>query len=432
MNISSDIGKEIYSLMCDLFPICRSITGNGVRKTLNKINDIIPLKINEVPTGTKVFDWTIPDEWNIKDAYVKDQNGNRIIDFKKSNLHVVGYSIPFEGKLRLKELKENLYTLPDQPNLIPYVTSYYEKRWGFCLSNNELLKLKEDLYDVKIDSTLKPGHLTYADLVIDGQTEEEILISTYVCHPSMANNELSGPVISTYLAKYLLELKHKPFYTYRFVFCPETIGSIVYLSQHLDHLKDKVIAGYVVNCIGDPGPFSYLQTKGENSLVDRITLHALKHSNQKYHLYSYLHRRSDERQYNSPGVDLPVGSLMRTKHASFPEYHTSADNLDFVTSNALNDSFKMYVSCIEIFENNRSYETVVLCEPHLGRRGLYPSLSRKGSSTSSRLMKDIISYSDGSNDLLWIADKINLPVWELYPLVDKLVQNENSVLKLVA
>ena len=432
MNISSDTGKGMYSLMSGLFSICRSITGNGVRETLNKINDIIPLKINEVPTGTKVFDWTVPDEWNIKDAYVKDQDGNRIIDFKKSNLHVVGYSIPFEGKLGLEELKENLYTLLEQPNLIPYVTSYYEKRWGFCLSHNEFLKLKEDLYDVKIDSTLEPGHLTYADLVIDGRTEDEILISTYVCHPSMANNELSGPVVSTFLAKHLLELKDKLFYTYRFVFCPETIGSIAYLSQHLDHLKGKVIGGYVITCIGDPGPFSYLMTKGENSLVDRITLHAVKHSNYEYRLYSFLDRRSDERQYNSPGIDLPVGSLMRTKHASYPEYHTSADNLDFVTADALDESLKMYIRCIEIFENNHSYESVVLCEPQLGRRGLYPSLSRKGSSTSSRMMKDIISYSDGSNDLLWIADKINIPVWELYPLVDKMVLNDNPVLKLVA
>jgi len=425
-------GSEMYYLMEKLFPICRSITGNGVRETLKIINNLIPLNIHEVPSCTKVFDWTIPDEWNIIDAYVKDENGKRVIDFHNSNLHVVGYSIPYEGKLSLTILKNHLHTLPDQPDLIPYVTSYYDKRWGFCLAHNELLKLKDDFYYVKIDSVLEPGHLTYADLVIDGQTEEEILISTYVCHPSMANNELSGPVVSTYLAKYLLDSKDKPFYTYRFVFCPETIGSITYLNQHLNHLKEKVIAGYVINCIGDPGPFSYLLTKSENSLVDRITLHALKHSNQEYNIFSYLERRSDERQYNSPGVDLPVGSLMRTKHASYPEYHTSGDNLDFVTQDALNESLEMYIRCIEMLENNRTYESLTICEPQLGRRGLWPNLSIKGSSTSWRLMRDIISYSDGSNDLLCIADKVNRPFWELYPIVDQLVKSKSPVLKLVA
>ena len=424
-------GGEMYSLMERLFPICRSITGDGVRETLKIINDFIPLDMHEIPSGTKVFDWTIPDEWNINDAYVKNENGTRVIDFQNSNLHLVGYSIPCEGKISLKELKNHLHTLPDQPDLIPYVTSYYDKRWGFCLAHNDLLKLKDDFYYVKIDSVLEPGHLTYADLVIDGKTEEEILISTYVCHPSMASNELSGPVVSTYLAKYLLESKDNPFYTYRFVFCPETIGSITYISQNLDHLKNNVIAGYVINCVGDPGPFSYLLTKNENNLVDRITLHALKHSNHDYNIFSYLERRSDERQYNSPGVDLPVGSLMRTKHASYPEYHTSADNLDFVTQSALNESLEMYIRCIEMIENNRTYESVTICEPQLGRRGLWPNLSIKGSSTSWRLMRDIISYSDGSNDLLYIAEKVNRPFWELYPVVDQLVKSKSSVLKLI-
>ena len=425
-------GNEMFSLLKDLFPINRSITGDGVRETLKMINALIPLDIHEIPSGTQVFDWTIPDEWNIKDAYVKDSKGKRVIDFKSSNLHIVGYSIPFEGEITRDELKNHLYFLPDQPDLIPYVTSYYERRWGFCLSYNQFKKLKDEIYYVKIDSSLKPGYLTYGDLVITGESEKEVLISTYICHPSMSNNELSGPVVSTYLAKYLLEFPEKPFYTYRFVFCPETIGSITYISQHLNHLKEKVIAGYVINCVGDPGPFSYLQTKSENSLVDRITLHALKYSNQKYNLYSYLDRRSDERQYNSPGVDLQVGSLMRTKHASYPEYHTSGDNLNFVTPDALNDSLSMYVRCIQMLENNRTYESIILCEPQLGRRGLYPSLSIKGSSDSSRMMRDIISYSDGSNDLLWIADKLNYPLWKIYPNVEKLVQGEYPVLKLVA
>ena len=419
-----DIEKKMDSLITRLFPICRSITGAGVRKTLRIIGNEIPLTIYEVSSGTDVFDWTIPDEWNIKDAYVKDEKGERVIDFRSSNIHVVGYSIPFEGKLPLDELKDHLHTLPDQPNLIPYVTSYYEKRWGFCLSHNEYVKLIDGLYEVKIDATLEPGSLTYADLVIDGESDKEVLISTYICHPSMANNELSGPVVATYLATHLIGLKNRPYYTYRFVFVPETIGAVTYISKHLEHLKKKVVAGYVVTCVGDPGSFSYLQTRQENTLVDRVTLHVLKYSGQKYKVYPFIDRRSDERQYNAPGVALPVGSLMRTKYASYPEYHTSSDDLNFVTPEALNGSMEMYKRCIQVLESNRIYNTTVLCEPHLGKRGLYPTLSKKGSSTTVRMMKDLIAYSDGKNDLLWVADKVGCPIWRLSPLIKILVQSD--------
>lgn len=420
----SGLNQQMYKLVKRLFPICRSITGNGVRKTLNIIQEKIPITQKEITSGTKVFDWTVPDEWNIKDAYVKDEKGNRIIDFKKSNLHIVGYSIPFRGKLSLKELKEHLYTLPEQPEVIPYITSYYKRRWGFCLTHNFYKKLKKGIYEVNIDSTLQPGSLTYGELIIKGKTDEEILISTYICHSSLANNELSGPVISTYLAKYLLNRKEKPRYTYRIIFIPETIGSISYLSLHKDHLKKNVIGGYVVTCIGDPGPFSYLQTRQENTLIDRVTIHALKNSEKEYKIYNFLERGSDERQYNSPGVDLPIGSLMRTKYGRYPEYHTSADNLDFITSKALFESLEMYKLCIDILEKNFKYVTTIPCEPQLGKRGLYPTLSTKKSGKSVRDMMNLLAYCDGKNELLYIAEKINRPIRSLFPIVEQLMNNK--------
>ena len=257
-----NIGTEMYNLMERLFPICRSITGAGVRKTLNILSEYIPINIIEVPSGTKVFDWDIPDEWNISDAYVENSDGKKVIDFKDNNLHVVGYSEPFNGKINLEELENHLYSLPDQPDLIPYVTSYYQRHWGFCVSENQRKQLNKGVYYVKIDSTLDSGSLTYADLVIKGRSQKEILFSTYICHPSLANNELSGPVVAAFLAKYLLEKKNN-YYTYRFVFAPETIGAILYLSTHLEYLKKNVIAGYVLTCIGDSGPFSYLQSRKE-------------------------------------------------------------------------------------------------------------------------------------------------------------------------
>lgn len=413
----------MYQLLKRLFPITRSITGNGVRETLRILREYVPLTIKEVPSGTKVFDWVVPDEWNIRDAYVKDENGKRIIDFQKSNLHLVSYSVPFEGRLSLNELKEHLHTLPDQPDVIPYVTSYYAKRWGFCLTHNQYKNLQDQIYEVKIDSSLMAGYLTYGELIIEGQTDQEVLLSTYICHPSMANNELSGPVVTTHLAKHLLEKKTKPYFTYRIIFVPETIGSITYLSLNKEHLKEHVMAGYVITSIGDPGPFSYLQTRAKNTLVDRVTMHVLQHSKKEYVLYEFWQSSSDERQYNSPGIDLPVGSLMRTKYGCYPEYHTSADNLDFVTPQALADSLEMYIRCLDVLENNHKYVATVLCEPQLGKRGLYPTLSKKTSYSSFRSMKNLISYCDGALDLVSIAEKIKCPVSQLFPIVEKLVEH---------
>lgn len=420
MFSNPDLGRRMYRLMEKLFPICRSITGEGVRETLSIIKEIIPIKIHEVPSGTKAFDWIIPDEWNIKDAYIKDEYGNRIIDFKRSNLHVVNYSIPFEGELTLDELKKHLHTLPNQPDLIPYVTSYYEKRWGFCLSQKQYDALEDIKYEVKIDSTLEPGSLTYADLVIPGESEKEILLSTYVCHPSMTNNELSGPVVTTFITKHILDKKQKPHFTYHFVLIPETIGSITYLSMHLEHLKKNIIAGYVVTCVGDNGPFSYLKTRSENTLVDKLTMHVLKHTENEFNIYDFLARESDERQYNAPGIDLPVGSLMRTKYHEYPEYHTSGDNLNFVTDKALNESLAKYILCLDSLEKNRVYKSAVLGEPHLSKYNLYPSLGKKCNKNDVNHIMDLIAYSDGNHDLLDIAEKIDCPVWKLFPIAERL------------
>ncbi len=406
-----------------LFPICRSITGNGVRETLKILREYIPIKNVEITTGTKVLDWEIPNEWNINDAYIKTSNGDKIVDFKKNNLHVLGYSEPFEGKVKLEELKNHIYTLSDQPDLIPYITSYYQRRWGFCLSEDQFKTLKNGMYEIKIDSTLEPGNLTYADLIIKGKSKKEILISTYICHPSLANNELSGPVISTFLAKYLLE-NNDNYYSYRFVFAPETIGTITYLSKHLEDLKRNVIAGYVLTCIGDSGPFSYLQSRKENTLVDRVTMHVLKHTEKEYKLYDYLARGSDERQYCSPGIDLPVGSLMRTKYGEYPEYHTSGDNMDIISSDELDKSLEKLKLCIDIIEKNRIYRSTVLGEPQLGKRGLYPTISTKTSSLNVKTMMNILAFCDGHHDLLWIAEKINEPIMVLVPIIKKLLKNE--------
>jgi len=406
-----------------LFPICRSITGNGVRKTLKIISEYIPINNTEIPTGTKVFDWVIPDEWNIKDAYIKTADGKMVVDFKENNLHLVGYSEPFEGKIKLEELEDHLYSLPDQPDLIPYVTSYYQRRWGFCLAENIRKQLKNTVYEVKIDSTLEPGNLTYADLVIKGKSKKEIIFSTYICHPSLANNELSGPVVATFLTKYLIERKNN-YYTYRFIFVPETIGAIAYLSTHLKYLRKNVIAGYVLTCIGDSGPFSYLQSRRGDTLTDRVTMHVLKHTEKEYKFYDYLARGSDERQYCAPGIDLPVGSLMRTKYGEYPEYHTSGDNMDIINPVELEKSLDKLKLYIDVIENNRIYKTTILGEPQLGKRGLYPTISTKTSAVDVKTMMNILAYCDGQNDLLWIAEKIGKPIMELFSIVETLFQND--------
>ena len=381
------IGQDIYSFCKSIFKINRSLTGEGVRETLGIIKIKLPdLKINEIPSGTKCFDWEIPKEWNVKDAYLKDFNGKKIIDFKKNNISLVGYSKPINQKISLKELLPHLFTLPNQPFAIPYITSYYKENWGFCISENEKNNLQEGEYEVFINSNLSEGSLTYGELLIKGETDNEIFISTYICHPSLANDNLSGPVLATYLSKFINEIKNR-YYSYRIIFIPETIGAIAYLSKNLNFLKTNVKAGFILTCVGDDNNYSFLPSRSGNTLSDKVALHVLNYSKKEYTKYSFLDRGSDERQYCSPDVDLPVCSVMRSKYGEFKEYHTSLDNLDLVSPNGFAGSYEMHTKIIEALENNFIYKTSVIGEPQLGKRGMYPNISTKQSISVVRNLK---------------------------------------------
>ena len=415
------IGNEIHQFAKELWPINRSITGEGVRQTLRKISNHLPsLQIKSIPTGTKVFDWTVPQEWSVKEAYIITPSGEKICDFSKNNLHLVGYSIPFEGEISFDELKKHLYTLPDQPNAIPYITSYYKERWGFCLSQEQIDTLENGSYKVVIKSTLFDGELNYGELLIKGKSDKEIFLSTYICHPSMANNELSGPTIVTFLAKYLLEINETDF-SYRIIFIPETIGSITYLSKNYKDMKNKIFAGFNVSCVGDDRAYSYLPSRNGKTISDMIAKHVLKWIDPNFIKYSWFDRGSDERQYCAPGVDLPIASILRTKYGRYPEYHTSLDNLEnVVTPKGLNGGYWAIRKAIEAIEKNKKYKVSFLCEPQMGKRGLRPTLSTKGTDEEVKLMMNFISLCDGESSLLEIAENLNLPIWELYELVDKL------------
>lgn len=422
--MSSDIGKTLYGWVKDLYPINRSLTGPGVRETLAYLKKLLPeLTVHEVPSGTAAFDWTVPDEWTMRDGYIEDESGTRLVDFKQNNLHVIGYSEPVDIWLNRYELEPYLYSLPDQPNAIPYITSYYARRWGFCLTHNQRLALESGRYHAVIDSVLKPGVMNYAELILPGQTDKEVLLSTYICHPSMANNELSGIAVTTALVQWLKSLEGRR-YTYRILFVPETIGSIVYLSQNIEHLKRQVIAGFNITCIGDDRCYSYLPSRKEDTLSDQVAQHILEHTDANFKRYSWLDRGSDERQYCAPGVDLPIATIMRSKYGEYPQYHTSLDNLDLVTPSGLEGGFIALRRAIEIIEQNIKLETRVICEPQLGKRGLYPTLSTKDSNEQVKSMMDIITYSDGSHTLLDIADQIGKAFWDLLPIVDSLIQNQ--------
>lgn len=415
-------GQQMYKLAEKLFPICRSLTGNGFRESLRILVDgLQEFKTYEIPTGMSVFDWTVPKEWNISGGYIETLDGRRIIDFANSNLHILGYSLPINAIISRDELMEHVYTQPDQPDWIPYVTSYYKERWGFCMSEKQKQSLTEDQYHVVIYSELKEGSLTLGDLVINGETDEEIMFSTYLCHPSMANNELSGPVVWRALIDYVMAMPKRR-YTYRFVINPETIGSIAYLSKNKEYLQTHLQAGFVLSCVGDNRTYSYVESKYANTLADRVVCNVLSFHYPEYKTYSFLKRGSDERQYNSAGVNLPVCGICRSKYGEYPEYHTSADDMSLISPEGLQGAYDVCVKVINALEYNRNYKMSCCCEPQLGKRGLYPTTSQKGSYDAVRAMIDFIAYADGRNDLIEISNYISQPVDVLIPIVQKLLE----------
>jgi aminopeptidase-like protein len=419
-------GERAHALATELFPICRSLTGPGVRQTLRILQRELPnLTLHEVPSGTRCFDWTVPAEWSIREAWIATEDGRRVVDFANHTLHVMGYSTPVDAVMSLDELRPHLHSLPELPDAIPYVTSYYKERWGFCLSHRQLQALAPGRYRVRIDSTLAPGSLTYGELLIPGQRAEEIFLSTYVCHPSMGNNELSGPVVTTEIARWLASLKGRRF-SYRIVFIPETIGSLVYLSRNLMEMKRRIAAGFNVTCVGDDRAYSYMPSRLGDTLADRAALHALRHQAGAggFKRYSFLERGSDERQYCSPGIDLPVASVMRSKYATYPEYHTSLDDLTLISPAGLAGGIAAIAGAILAVEANGRYRATVLGEPQLGRRGLYPTLSTRQSGLTVRRMLDVLAYSDGAHDLLAIADMLGVPVWELAAIARQLLAHD--------
>ena len=415
-----------------LFPICRSLTGKGVKKTLNIIKNEFPsLKIKKIKSGTKVFDWKIPDEWNIKDAYVKDKYKRKIIDFKKNNLHLLGYSQPINKKITKKELYKNIFFLKGQPGAIPYITSYYKKYWGFCITYNQkkIIDKKysnKDFFEVFIDSNFnKSGFMSYGELVLKGKSSQEILISTYVCHPSMANNELSGPIVSMALIDHFRKKNLEK--TLRFVFIPETIGSIAYICKNLKHMKENIIGGYNLSCIGDERNHSCMLSKYKNSPSDFALIKAYQKLKIKnYKVYSFLKRGSDERQYNSPGIDIPISSIFRSKYGTYSEYHTSLDNFNLVTLNGLKGGFQVARMAVNILLKLIVPKSKILCEPHMTKYNLYPTLSTKKINYETNQYMDFLQFSDGKNTIEEISKKIKLKLSKVKKIY-KLLKNKQII-----
>jgi aminopeptidase-like protein len=407
----------MHALITDLFPICRSITGDGFRASLRRLSEVVPIVLTEVPTGTRVFDWTVPKEWNIRDAWISDANGKRWVDFRASNLHVVSYSVPVRTKLSLADLKPRLHTLPNQPDLIPYRTSYYAEDWGFCLSQRVLDQLPEGEYEVCIDSTLAPGHLTYGECLLPGAVDDEILVSVHSCHPSLANDNLSGMAVAAFLAKRLSEQPRH--HTFRFLFIPGTIGSITWLALHEWETR-KIRHGLVLSCLGDPGLLTYKRSRRGTAPIDRAAAHVLREQGARA-LLDFVPYGYDERQYCSPGFDLPVGCLTRTPNGQFPEYHTSADNLDFVRSESLQDSLSRVLAMIEILEHDELCVNLnPKCEPQLGRRGLYDSRGGTSPPEFQMAMLWVLNFSDGRHRLSDIAERAALPFATIRQAADAL------------
>ena len=417
----AEAGRDMCAFMAELFPICRSITGQGVRDTLARIGAHIDLQVHEIPTGTQVLDWTVPREWNIRAAHVADPSGRTVIDFGDSNLHVVGYSVPVRKTIPLAELKRHLFSLPDHPDWIPYRTAYYAETWGFCMRHRDLEALEEGDYEVVIDSTLEDGSLTYGECFLPGDLEEEILIHCHTCHPSLANDNLSGIALATFLAKHLRELPTR--YSYRFLFLPGTIGAIAWLGQNQDHV-DRIRHGLVVCCVGDPGAFTYKQSRRSNADIDRAVEYVLSQRATPYGILEFEPWGYDERQYCSPGFDLPVGSLTRSRNGAYPEYHTSADDLDLVVPEAIGESLEVYLDVLDVLEHDRPYRNLSpKGEPQLGRRGLYPSIGGQQAKERQLALLWVLNLSDGNHGLLDIAVRSRLPFAELRWAVEALTEH---------
>jgi aminopeptidase-like protein len=407
----------MHALISDLFPICRSITGQGFRDSLTTLGDVVPIALTEVPSGTSVFDWTVPREWNIRDAWIADASGRRIVDFRRSNLHVVSYSRPIRARMTLAELRPHLHTLAEQPDVIPYRTSYYNEDWGFCLSDRQLQGLPDGEYDVCIDSTLAPGNLTFGECVLPGAIPDEILISIHSCHPSLANDNLSGMAVGVHLARYLANVPRH--HTIRFLFIPGTIGSISWLALHQAEVS-RIRHGLVLSCLGDRGAPTYKRSRRGTALVDRAATHVLRHS-RAGEVIDFVPYGYDERQYCSPGFDLPVGCLTRTPNGRYPEYHTSADDLDFVTAESLEDSLTKALAIIEILEHDRTYLNLnPLCEPRLGVRGLFRNTGGSSPKDFEMCLLWVLNMSDGGNSLLDIADRAAMPFGTVRQAADAL------------
>ena len=420
--VSENIGDQIFALAAKIYPICRSITGNGVRYTLRELRKHIALEIHEVPTGTEVFDWTIPREWNVRDAYIKNEHGEKVVDFARSNLHVMSYSVPVRQRISLSELKEHLYTLPDQPDLIPYRTSYYKESWAFCMAHRQFESLQDEMYDVLIDSTLTEGYLTYGEYLHKGETKDEFLFSAHICHPSLANDNCSGVALLTHLAERMAGLQTR--YSYRFLFAPGTIGAITWLARNEDN-SQRIKHGLVVSMVGDAGGPTYKRSRRGNTMIDRAIVHVLRHSGLKPVVLNFFPYGYDERQYCSPGFDLPVGLFQRSRFGEIPQYHTSADDLDFIRPEHLGESYRLITQVLDVIENDTIYVNLMpKCEPQLGRRGLYNAVGGdKDAAAANMAMLWILNLSDGAHSLLDIAERADLPFEVIRRTAEQLEQH---------
>lgn len=425
---TAPLGDEMHALATKLYPICRSITGNGVRETLRILQELIPLDIREVPSGTPVFDWTVPREWNIRDAYVKNEAGERIIDFQKHSLHVMSYSIPVHATMWLDQLEPHLHSLPDLPDLIPYRTSYYKEDWAFCLSHNELQKLRagnpNERYEVCIDSTLDYGNLTYGEYFLRGDNEDEVLFSCHVCHPSLANDNLSGIVVALHLAKAISQISKRRF-SYRFLFIPGTIGSITWLSMNRN-VTSRIKHGLVLTGVGDPGAFTYKKSRQGSAAIDRIVSSVLKTSGAPHEIQNFIPYGYDERQFCSPGFNLPVGCFMRTSWGRYPQYHTSADNLDFIRPQSLAESFDLLMSVIGVIEHDRvCTNQKPHCEPMLGKRGLYGAVGGEMNKKRFEMaLLWVLNQSDGTQSLLDISERANTDFETIFRAAEALLDTD--------